>query len=111
MKKYFCLLLTLFFISQCSIAQYKLKEVTPLGKLQARHVKYYADTKEWVLSDGYYAFKMDENFEHAKLLFNTYPKYQFELERLPNKNFFCRVRADNIRMPVCLRFKYNSFTF
>ncbi len=107
MKKYFCLLLIVFFFSQCSFAQYKLKEVTPLGKLQARHVKYYADTKEWVLSDGYYVFKMNENFEDAKLLFNTYPKYQFELERLPNKNFFCR-HFDTEPPPYGLEYRANK---
>lgn len=107
MKKYFCLLLALFVFFQCSLAQYKLEEVTPLGKLQARHVKYYADTKEWVLSNGFYVFKMNESFEDAKLLFNTYPKYQFELERLPNKNFFCR-HFDTESPPYGLEYRANK---
>ena len=101
------MLLTVFFFFKCSLAQYKLKEVTELGKLQARHVKYYADTKEWVLSDGYYVFKMDESFKDAKLLFNTYPKYQFELVRLPNKNFFCR-HFDTESPPYGLQYRTNE---
>lgn len=86
--------LSLLFCCLCAhfavAAQYILKEITDLGKLQARHIQYYADSREWILSDGYAVFKAKDDFSGTSLLFNSYPRFQYAIERLPNKNFYCR---------------------
>lgn len=84
------ILIFLFFIQQQSKAQFLVKEISNLGKLQARHISYYPEKKEWILSSGYNVFKVWNNFLDAAQLFNSYPHYQFTLDRLPNYNFFSR---------------------
>jgi hypothetical protein len=82
--------LFIFVFAVSTTAQYKITEVTSLGKLSALHMAYYPDEKAWTFSNGYYVFKTWNNFNDAKLLFNTYPKFQYSLDRLPNKNFYSR---------------------
>lgn len=90
MKRHVSFLLLILALFKTTTAQYYLKEVTQLGKFQARHMEYFPDTKDWIMSDGYNVFKVSKDFNDATLLFNTYPAYQYEVERLPNKNIFCR---------------------
>lgn len=73
-----------------SNAQYLVKEVTNMGKLEARKMAYYPEKKEWIFSNGYNVFKVWNNFADATQIFNSYPYYQFTLDRLPNYNFFSR---------------------
>ncbi|MEX0635540.1 MAG: hypothetical protein WD135_02140, partial [Ferruginibacter sp.] len=83
-------LLFLLFFQQQANAQFLLKEITNMGKLEARHISYYPEKKEWIFSNGYNVFRVWNNFEEAVQLFNSYPYYQFTLDRLPNYNFFSR---------------------
>jgi len=71
-------------------AQMLVKEVNPMGQLEARHIAYYPEKKEWIFSNGYNVFKVGNNSADAVQLFNSYPYYQFTLNRLPNYNFFSR---------------------
>lgn len=77
-------------LAPCVQCQFVLKEMTNLGKMAATDISFYPETQEWILSDGYHVFKTWDNFNQARLLFNSYPYYQFSLERLPNKNFYSR---------------------
>lgn len=84
------LLLCILFFKMQAQAQFLVKEVANLGKLQARHLSYYPEKKEWIFSNGYSVVKVGNDFKNNTQLFNSYPHYQFTLDRLPNYNFFSR---------------------
>jgi hypothetical protein len=90
MKKQFFIGVAILMITISAKAQYNITEVTGLGKLSALHMAYYPNEKAWTFSNGFYVFKTWNDFNDAKLLFNTYPKFQFSLDRFPNKNYFSR---------------------
>src|SRR5690606_26729161 len=71
-------------------AQYSIQPVAELGVVKTKYLHFDPERNNWLLSDGYSVWEADKDFLKTKLLYNSFPGYQYEIDRLPNGNIFNR---------------------
>lgn len=82
--------LILYLLNLNSFAQFEIKESVLLPELYVKHLILDTSEKNWIISDGYKTYQYSKDFKNKKLLWNSYPKYQYEISKLNKENYFIR---------------------
>lgn len=85
------------FTANCQ--EYELIQVENLGKFAPNYIEYKEDNKEWVISNGYLLFSLNDNFSKVKTYFNTYPRVHYNIQKLPTKNYYIQ-HFENRLIPI-----------